>query len=201
MELTLQTLGITGQGAGIALLYLHWRSRQGLGGAALAAGWALVLLGMVPWLLNVSVARGIALAAIAPMVAGLFLSAPNGLADLERNAKEHSSRSRPARGTTSATESEIALSGRLSRNVARWVGALIATPALSIAAMAAWQAFVPGTPANRAGLSIFVLIIVWMATLLWLLASERPWRVTLVSGTGAAVLGASVFILTSGETV
>lgn len=200
MELTLQILGIAAQAAGIALLYLHWRSRRGPGGAVLAVGWAFILLGMVPWLLNVSVARGLALASLGPMIVGLLLLIPNGLTDLRRNSKDRPERSRAVR-ETAPSDPEIAVPGRLSRNATRWAGALIATPALAIAAMAAWQAFMPGTPVNRAGFSIFALIIVWTANLLWLLANERPWRVVLVTSAGAAALGASVFILTSGGTV
>jgi hypothetical protein len=199
MDVILQTLGIAGQAAGLALLYLCWRSWQGYGGLALAAGWALILFGMVPWLLNVSVERGLALASLGPMVVGLFLSIPNGLTDLSRNSKDRPARSRAVRETT-PSDADIAAPGRLSRNVARWAGALIATPALAIAAMAAWQAFMPGTPVNRAGFSIFALIIIWTAALLWLLASERPWRVALMTGVGAAFLGGSVLILASGGT-
>ncbi|KCZ86118.1 hypothetical protein HAD_10545 [Hyphomonas adhaerens MHS-3] len=199
MEVILQTLGIAGQAAGIALLYLNWRTRQGRGGAILAAGWTLILLGMAPWLLNVSVERGLAIASLAPMVVGLLLSAPNGLTDLKRNLRERPARSRTMR-ETALSDAEIATPGRVSRNMARWAGAVVATPALSIAAMAAWQASMPGTPANRVGFSIFVLIVVWVAALLWLLASERPWRTALLTCGGAVVLGGGVFILASGGT-
>ena len=199
MEVILQTLGIAGQAVGVALLFLNWRIRHGSGGGFLAAGWTLILLGMVPWLLNVSVERGLAIASLAPMVAGLLLSVPNGLTDLKRNSRDRPVRLRTMR-ETGLSDAGIATRGRVSRNMARWVGAVVGTPALSIAAMAAWQASMPGTAASRVGFSIFVLIVVWVATLLWLLASERPWRAALLTCGGAVVLGGGIFILASGGT-
>lgn len=194
MDITLQTLGVIGQTAGVALLYLHWRARNGLSGAILAAGWALIALGTLPWLLNVSVERAIAIALLAPMAVGLFLLAPGGVADLRRGTKDRSVRMGGTREATPPAPEKV-LSGRLSRDVARWTGALVVVPALALSTMAAWQAFTPGSAANRVGFSIFALIVMWTAALLWLLASEHPWRVTALTLLGAVMLGGSVFIL------
>jgi hypothetical protein len=201
MDVILQTVGTVGQAAGIALLYLHWRRRRVSGGGVLAAGWAFILIGMLPWMLGVSVERGLALASLAPMVAGLFLSAPHGLADLRSAARDRPARRRTAAGDAAAPAAEPPSPGHLARNTARWVGSLIVVPAVAIASMAAWQGFAPGSDVNRASFSIFVLMIVWVAALLWLLASAKPWRVTLITALVATALGGGIFIMTSGGTI
>tara|TARA_R110001606_G_scaffold380811_1_gene541579 strand:+ start:11503 stop:12105 length:603 start_codon:yes stop_codon:yes gene_type:complete len=197
MDIILQTLGVLAQAAGAALLYLHWRRQRGLGGITLAAGWALILIGVSPWLPGVSLERGLALAALAPMFVGLLLSAPGGLEDLRRAARDRPARRRTVRDVT-APAGESPSPGSLSRNAARWVGSLIIVPLCAIAAMAAWQAFSPGPDVNRASFSILALMIVWIAALLWLLASAKPWRVALITAFGTSALGGSVFLLSAG---
>jgi hypothetical protein len=201
MDVILQTIGTVGQVAGMALLYLHWRRGRGLGGGVLATGWALILLGMAPWMPGVSVERGLALASLAPMVVGLFLSAPHGLADLGSAARERPARRRTAARDAAAPAAEPPSPGRLARNAARWVGSVIVVPAVAIASMAAWQGFAPGSDVNRASFSILALMIVWVAALLWLLASAKPCRVTLIIALVAAAMGGGIFITTSGGTV
>lgn len=200
MEYTLQTLGVVGQVAGIALIYLHWRKRQAPGATGLVAGWALLLLGALPWLFNVSVERGLAIAMLAPMVAGMLLCLPNGLADIKGSTKGQTAKNQAAREAVRSDTKSIS-PGRLSRNIARWVGSLIVAPAFAIAAMAAWQAFMPGSVVNRASFSIFALIIAWTLGLLWLLASTKPWRVVLMTCFGAVALGGGILILPSAGVV
>ncbi|WP_135213090.1 hypothetical protein [Vitreimonas flagellata] len=193
MDIALQILGMMVQVAGLAILYLHWRAKRGLGGAVLVAGWALIALGALPWLMHVSIERGLALAMLAPMAAGLFLLAPDALARVGNSATP-----KKARAAQESLEAESTSPGRLSRNVARWIGALIAAPALALAAMAAWQAFVPGVNADRFAFSIFALMIVWTAATLWLLATMRPWRATLVTTFAAFVLGGGAYLFVLG---
>ena len=147
MQDTLQIAGIAAQSAGLLVLFLHWRAKRGLGAVTLVLGWTLVALGAIPWLLSVSPERGLAIAMLAPMASGLLLLAPDGLSRLGNGAKP-----KKERGVDPATalEPETATQGRLSRNVARWIGSVIAAPALALAAAAAWQAFVPGAIADRA---------------------------------------------------
>ncbi len=193
MNIALQFLGIAVQVAGLAILYLHWRAKRGLGGALLVAGWALIALGALPWLMHVSIERGLALAMLAPMAGGLLFLTPDGLARIGNGAAP-----RKARGAQAPPEAESTVPGRISRNIARWIGALLAAPALALAAMAAWQAFVPGVNADRFAFSIFALMIAWNAALLWLLATMRPWRATLVTALAAFVLGGGAYLFASG---
>lgn len=195
MDIALQILGIAVQATGLAILYLHWRAKRGLGGAALVAGWVLIALGAFPWLMHVSIERGLALAMLAPMAAGLLFLAPDGLARIGNGATPKKAR---AAQDATALESESASPGRMSRNIARWTGSLIAAPALALAAMAAWQSFVPGTHADRFAFSILALMIVWTAALLWLLATMRPWRATFATTLAAFVLGGSAHLFVSG---
>jgi hypothetical protein len=187
-----QALGILVQAAGLALVFAHWRTRGGLGGGALAGGWALVLAGAAPWLLTASPEKALALGSLAPMLAGLGLLAPDAL---PRVGAVKDRRGRPVRREP-GEEGPAAVDGRLSRNVARWFAALIAAPALALAAAAAWQAFVPLGPNDNLVGSAFLIVAVWTAAILWLLASVRPWRPVLwTSGValllaGLAALGA-----------
>lgn len=192
MDMGLQMLGIAVQAAGLAILYLHWRARRGLGGLVLASGWALIGLGAVPWLLNVSIERGLAIAMLAPMMAGLFLLAPDALARVGDGA------ARKKKAPPPPLEAEDAAAGALSRNVARWLGSLVAAPAFGVAAMAAWQAFTPGADVNRIAFSIFALMIGWTAAVLWLLASARPWLATLFTSVAAFALGGGAYLFASG---
>ncbi|HEX8899717.1 hypothetical protein [Vitreimonas sp.] len=197
MAIALQVLGITVQTAGLAILYLHWRARRGLGGPVLFAGWALIALGATPWLYSVSVERAFALAMLAPMVAGLLLLAPDGLARSRPNATTRKAKTRAVQDAA-PLETDSHASGRVSRDVARWIGALVIAPAFALAAMAAWQAFAPGANADRVAFSILALMLAWTAALLWLLASLRPWRATSILGIVALALGGGAYLLVSG---
>jgi len=182
----LQALGILVQAAGLGVLFLHWRAKGGLGGGALIGGWALVVLGAAPWLLGVSVERSLALGALAPMIFGLALLAPDALPRLA-NGKVR--RARPVR--EAANDTEIAAAGRASRNAARWFGALIAAPGLTFAVVAALLAYAPWKPIDTMVVSAFLFAGVLTAALLWLLASTRPWRDDLIC-CGAALLLAAL---------
>ena len=195
MQDTLQIAGIAAQSAGLLVLFLHWRAKRGLGAVTLVLGWTLVALSAIPWLLSVSPERGLAIAMLAPMASGLLLLAPDGLSRLGNGAKP-----KKERGVDPATalEPETATQGRLSRNVARWIGSVIAAPALALAAAAAWQAFVPGAIADRVAFSILVLMIVWTAALLWLLSTMRPWIAAALITIAAFGLGAGAHAFVTG---
>ena len=184
----LQALGILVQAAGLAVLFLHWRAKGGLGGPALAGAWALIVLGAAPWLLTVSPEKAVALGSLAPMLFGLALLAPDALPRVV-NGKVR--RQRPVR--EAADDSGIAAPGRASRNVARWFGALVAAPAVAAAATAAWLAYAPWNAVDSMVLAAFLLMAVVTAAWLWLLASLRPWRVTLIC-CGAALLLAALAV-------
>ncbi len=195
MTMGLQMLGIAVQAAGLAILYLHWRAKRGLGGLTLVGGWALIGLGAIPWLLNVSIERGLAIAMLAPMMAGLFLLAPDALARVGDGAARKKKMQAPP------LEAEDAIPGVLSRNIARWLGALVAAPAFGVAAMAAWQAFAPTADVNRIAFSIFALMIGWTAALLWLLASVRPWLAAFVTSVSAIAIGGGAYLFALGGPV
>jgi hypothetical protein len=193
-DLLLQALGVLAQAAGLLLLFLHWRARRGLGGAALAAGWALVLLGAAPWFLGVAPERALALAALAPMTFGLFFLAPDALPRVAGGAMKNE-RTTPA----AELDAEAPTPGRLSRNIARWLASLVAAPALALSAAAASQAFTPGATTDQIVFSVLVTIAVWTAAALWLLATTKPWRATLIAlALTATISGATYLKVSSG---
>lgn len=187
MDFVLQIVGTALQAVGVALVFLQWRGKRS--GALLAGGWGLILVGAIPWLLDVSIERGLAIAMLAPMLFGLALLAPDGLARLGANKRERKQRARQ----DDAVEAQNAAPGAVSRTVARWIGALVAAPALALAATAAWQVFAPGSMIDRVAFSVFTLMIVWIAALLWLLSSARPWAVTAAASVGALALGGGAY--------
>lgn len=185
----LQTLGILVQAAGLAVLFLHWRAKGGLGGVALAGGWALVVLGAAPWLLTASPEKALALGTLAPMMAGLALLAPDALPRVLAG-KARRDRIRPAEP---ADEAQVAPPGRAARNAARWFGALIAAPGMALASVAAWVAFAPLSASDSLVSGVFLLAAIWTGALLWLLASARPWRSALFVCAAALLLAALAF--------
>jgi hypothetical protein len=184
--LVLQTLGVAAQAAGLLLLFLHWRARRGLGGAALTAGWALVLAGAAPWFANASPERALALAALAPMALGLVLLAPDAWPRLAAGSSKRA-RAEPA----ADLDADAPMPGRFSRNSARWIASIVAAPALAFAAATAWQAFTPGPTVDQIVFSTLVTIAVWTAAALWLLSTNKPWRATMIALIFAAALGAA----------
>lgn len=181
----LQALGILVQAAGLAVLLRHWRTRNGLGGGVLAGAWALIVLGAAPWLLTVSGDKAVALGALAPMLLGLALLAPDALPRLTSGKVR---RERPIREAVDTDE--MAAAGRARRNAARWFGALVAAPALSVAAVAVCLAYAPWSPIDSTVLSAFLFAGVLTGALLWLLASTRPWRADLIGCAAALVMAA-----------
>lgn len=151
----------------------------------LAGAWALIVLGAAPWLLTVSLDKAVALGSLAPMLLGLALLAPDALPRLSSGKFR---RERPVREATD--ESEIAAAGRASRNAARWFGALVAAPALSVAAAAVCLAYAPWSAIDSTVLSAFLFAGVLTGALLWLLASTRPWRADFMGCATALVLAA-----------
>jgi hypothetical protein len=184
--LVFQTLGVAAQAAGLLLLFLHWRARRGLGGAALAVGWALVFAGAAPWFANAAPERALALAALAPMALGLVLLAPDAWPRIAAGPWRRV-RTEPA----ADPDAETPAPGRLSRSSARWIASIVAAPALAFAAAAAWQAFAPGPPVDQIVFSTLVTIAVWTAAALWLLSTEKPWRATMIALVLAAAIGAA----------
>jgi hypothetical protein len=188
-----QALGVLAQAAGLLLLFLHWRARRGLGGAALAAGWALILAGAAPWFVNAAPERALALAALAPMALGLLFLAPDALPRIANGA------AKPARAEPVADlDAETPAPGRVSRNIARWVAGIVAAPALALAAAAAWQAFTPGATAGQIVVSTLVTIAAWTAAALWLLSTAKPWRATLIAVVLAAAIGGATYVKVAG---
>lgn len=181
----LQALGILVQAAGLAALLVHWRAKNGLGGAALAGAWALVILGAAPWLLASSPEKALALGALAPMMFGLALLAPDAL---PRTTSGKVRRDRPAREP--ADETGMAATGRTSRNAARWFAALVAAPALTLAVSAAWLAYAPFGAIDSLVSCAFLMAAVFTAALLWLLSVTRIWRHVLFACAAALVLAA-----------
>jgi hypothetical protein len=129
------------------------------------------------------------------MVAGLVLLAPAAHARSRYKSGLRKSKPRNAQDGE-AVELAPTLSGRLSRNAARWTGAVIGAPMLALAAMAAWQAFFPGQVVDRIAFSIFVLMGAGTGALLWTLSTARPWRATLITCATAITLGGSVYWFT-----
>lgn len=193
MGVFLQSAGVAVQVVGVAALFWCWRARRPSNGVVLVAGWLSIFLGGAPWLLAVSVERGLALAMLAPMLAGLALLAPDAL---PRIGSASAGRRRPSRIGDAGQGDAPSASGRRERIIARWAGSLVTVPALALAAMAVTLAADPGPIVDRAAVSILVLAVVWIATLLWLLAAERPWRVALSSGVGAATMAALTYTIT-----
>lgn len=188
----LQTLGVLIQGAGIYILFLHWRARRRHGGGFLAAGWALILLGAAPWFFGVSLERAMALAAFAPMAFGLAFLAPDALPRLGAGATR-----KKLNPVSDAGDSEALRPGSTLRNAGRWFAALIAAPLLALAGAAAFQALIPGSIADRTVFSGFLAIAIWTAALLWLLADAKPWRAVGFACAGALLLSALVFMAVS----
>lgn len=168
----LQAIGVVVQASGLALLFLHWRTKGGLGGGALFGAWTLMFLGAAPWLIGASPEKAAALGALAPMMIGLALLAPDAL---PRLAGGKARRERPARAS-SADEVELAAAGRASRNAGRWFSALVAAPALSVAAVAAWLVYAPLGAVDTMVFGVFLMTAVLTGGLLWLLSAVRPWR-------------------------
>lgn len=185
----LQTLGVLIQGAGIYMLFLHWRARRRHSGGFLAAGWALIALGAAPWFLSVAPERALAMAAFAPMVIGLAFLAPDALPRLR--SKRAPKKFKPASTTE---DNETPLAGSFLRNAGRWFCALIAAPILALAGAAAYQAFIRGSIADRTVFSGFVAIAVWTSAILWLLAASRPWRAAGIACACALIIGGGVFL-------
>lgn len=177
----LQVLGILVQATGLAVLLLHWRGKGGLGGPALAGAWVLIVIGATPWLLTVAPDKAVALGSLAPMMFGLALLAPDAL---PRLASSKTRRQRPVR---EAADDGVAAAGRASRNAARWFGALIAAPGLSVAVAAAFLAFSPWSSIDSIVFSALLLAAALTGGLLWLLASLKPWRDDFIC-CGAALL-------------
>lgn len=192
-NLLLQTLGVLAQAAGLLVLFLHWRARRGLGGGALAAGWALVLAGAAPWFAHAAPERALALAALAPMALGLLFLAPDAWPRVAARA------AKPARAEPAAEpDAESPAPGRVSRNIARWIAGVVAAPALALAAAAAAQAFAPGAVADRIVLSMLVAIAMWTAAALWLLSSAKPWRASLTALLLAVAIGGATIVKVAG---
>jgi hypothetical protein len=190
--MVLQTLGVLIQGAGIYILFLHWRARRRHGGGFLAAGWALIALGAAPWFAGVSPERALAIAAFAPMIAGLAFLAPDALPRIGAKAARKKSKPVPEAEGRQAPEPK-----RFLRNAGRWFAALIAAPLLALAGAATYQALAPGSIADRTVFSGFFAIVVWTAAILWLLATSKPWRASGAACAIAALLGAAVYMLIS----
>ncbi len=191
----MQVAGVAVQAAGVLVLYLHWRAKGGLGGVAVVAGWVMIAAGGAPWLLAVSAERGLAIAMLTPMTMGLALLAPDALARFENRGKR-----KPER-TGETLEPDASAPGRTSRNMARWIGALIAAPAFALASAAAWQAWGPGNVVDRVAFSIFALMLAWTAALLWVLSAPRPWRAAAVTTLGALALGGGAYLFVSSGAV
>lgn len=188
----LQTLGVLIQGAGIYILFLHWRAKRIHSGGFLAAGWALIALGAAPWFLGAAPERALVIAAFAPMVLGLAFLAPDALPRLGANSARK--KSKPV---AEADDSETRQPGRTSRNAGRWFAALFAAPLLALACAAAFQAFVPGSIADRTVFSGFFAILIWTAAALWLLGTSKPWRAAGIACACTVLLSTSVFLLVS----
>lgn len=188
----LQTLGVLIQGAGISILFLHWRAKRAQSGGFLAAGWALIALGAAPWFIGVAPERALAIAAFAPMVLGLAFVAPDAMPRLGANASRK--KSKPV---LAPDETETPPQGRVLRNAGRWFAALIAAPFLALAGAAAYQAFTPGSIADRTVFSGFFAIAIWAAASLWLLAAAKPWRAGGIACGCALLLSAAVFVFLS----
>jgi hypothetical protein len=188
----LQTLGVLIQGAGIYILFLHWRAKRRHGGGFLAAGWALILLGAAPWFFGASPERALAIATFAPMTFGLALLAPDALPRLRAGA----ARKRP-RPIPDAEDNDAPQPGHALRIAGRWFAALIAAPLLALAAAAAYQALIPGSIADRTVFSGFLAIAMWASALLWLLAAAKPWRAAGSACAGALLLSALAFMAVS----
>ncbi len=156
-----------------------------MGGGVLAGAWALIVLGAAPWLLTVSGDKALALGTLAPMLLGLALLAPDAL---RRQTSGKVRRERPIREVVDTDE--MAAAGRARRNAARWFGALVAAPALSVAAVAVCLAYAPWSPIDSTVLSAFLFAGVLTGALLWLLASTRPLRADLIGCAAALVLAA-----------
>lgn len=189
----LQVLGVLVQLAGLTLLFLHWRAKRGLGGGVLVAAWTLMAIGAAPFFFHDSPEKALALGLLAPMAAGLFLLAPDALPRIGPSAAKRKDRTRDN------TESEEAVfgAGRVSRNIARWFAALIAAPALTLAAGAAFQAFAPFNAIDRMVFSTLLLIAVGAIVFLWLLSTTRPWRSAFIACCIALALSAGVYAIVS----
>jgi len=188
----IQTLGVLVQGAGITILFLHWRAKRSHSGGFLAAGWALIALGAAPWFFGVAPERALAIAALAPMVLGLAFVAPDALPRLGANAARKKSKPVPE-----SEETATPPPGRVFRNAGRWFAALIAAPVLALAGAAAYQAFTPGSIADRTVFSGFFAIAIWTAASLWLLAASKPWRAAGIACGGALLLSAAAYLFVS----
>ena len=188
----LQTLGVLIQGAGIYVLFLHWRAKRSHSGGFLAAGWALIALGAAPWFLGVAPERALAMAAFAPIAFGLAFLAPDALP--RHNA---STARKKLKQASNIDDNETPQAGSFLRNAGRWFAALIAAPLLALAGAAAFQAFIPGSIADRTVFSGFVAIAVWTGAILWLLAAAKPWRASGIACLCALLLGAAVFMAVS----
>lgn len=186
----LQTLGVLIQGAGITILFLHWRGKRSHGGGFLVAGWGLVILGAAPWFMSVSPERALALGALAPMALGLLFLAPDALPRLSADAAR-----KKTKPTPEADDNDVAPPGRKTRNAGRLFASLVAAPLLALAAAGAYQVFVPGSIADRTVFSGFVAIAVWAAAALWFLATQKPWRASLIACAAATILAAGTFMI------
>lgn len=188
----LQTLGVLIQGAGIFILFLHWRAKRSHSGGFLAAGWVFILVGAAPWFIGVAPERALALAMFAPMAFGLTFLAPDALPRLGAGAV----RKKP-RPVLDAKDGVSPQPGRTLRNAGRCFAALITAPLLALASAAAYQALIPGSIADRTVFSGFLAIAVWTAAVLWLLATARPWRAAGAACVCALILSSVIFVAVS----
>jgi hypothetical protein len=183
----LALLGLrTGLG-GLTVLYMKWKRGHHAEGAwryAVAAGWALLLVSAVAWAFA---ARdfGLTVAFLVVMVAVQLLIVERAIPHLRAARK-------PVRDRERAAPLEAPRPGRVSRAVARTVGALLLAPALGVLSALLFHAVTPPPEINQVMGAVATASIVYGAAMVLVLGVARPWRwmggLTLAGVAGAAAL-------------
>lgn len=177
--------GTSAVGGGVLVLRRCWAQGSTSAGPwryGVAGGWALVAAGLGAFVAATKPDYGLAVGALVAMAAPLVLVMPaaRGWAPRPPRQEERDQPPPPA--------------GKRSRSIARLVGCLLVAPILGLAAAVAWQAHVPGVPADKLLGAACIAPIAFAAAMVASLGAARPWRVTGASAVLAAVLAAAVFL-------
>lgn len=176
---------LAGGVAGAILLRRAWRGRAGEGGAARAAGWALIAASIVWPAMFIGTARGPFTALALISVGALAIVATGATIRPLRAARE---------GRDSLAPEPSERPTTWWRSTLRW---LLAGPIGMIAAMAlgiAWSVWIPGEPQTRLLIGGLLVPVLWGGAMAWTLADDRIVRATAVL-IGTAILGFGLSIL------
>ena len=176
--------------AGLLALFLTWQRRgvrEGLWRFGLPGGWALLVIGLVGWMLSTNPDQGLALGSVVIMSLACAILAWQGLKLAGKPAKLA-----PVR--ESETDGLSLGDGYWGRFAVRLGGSLIIVPAFGLLVGLLWRGYAPGNAADVLIWSAIIAVCAMIGALTWLLASRKPYRTTGVL-TGAGLIAAAVIYL------